>query len=541
MDTPLNASANNAGAVFSNNMFEIPRFQREYSWGEDEVDEFWTDLKNSLEMESYFVGLMIFTNPPSDIKGRKHVVDGQQRIITISLLANALYHEAIAKDRKALAERIQASFLRAIDYESDEQVSRVRLSDPADNLTFQSLLSTGSAPQASRDDRSVSAKMIASYNLLVKRVRDDLRPDPFKRLGRWTEFLTNRLYLAIFVHPNPDLAYQVYEVINTRGKDLTTADLLKNYILSQSGFEEGRRYDQWQEIAKQFSTDGANNFVQYIRHVVTVESGYVLPKDLFGFIAGRTTRAERAPPAPHRLMELLQSNLPLYLQMIDSTSGGPADSDALGVFSALSGLGVLTVRPILLACAQTNDPDAGMEHILRLVVRRMVVGNLGTGNVERKFGEAARLIRERRDWRAMVDGLNDLNPSREDFVNQLKKRSLNKALLSLLRRSIIQNTITPATDSFLHFIWTKNPPFGGLAENEGSYWASTIGNTFLSKLEKRPRTITDWESFKVDMLPTGADGEWTARLDQINRWDAHAIENLGIDLAAEAGRIWYDG
>ena len=541
MDTPLNASANSAGAVFSNNMFEIPRFQREYSWGDDQIDDFWTDLKHSLDLDSYFLGLMIFTKPPENAEGRKQVVDGQQRIITISLLANALYHEALARDRKALAERIQAGFLRSIDYDSDEQLPRVKLSDVADDTTFQALLTTGEAPDVHTSDKSVSARMVTTYDFLVRKVREDLRPDPFKRLGRWTEFLTHRLYLAIFVHPNSDSAYQVYEVINTRGKDLTTADLLKNYILSQAGMQQLQRYDQWQRIAKQFATDGGNNLVQYIRHVVTVQSGYLLAKDLFGFLAGRKTLGDRSPPRPNYLMELLEENLPLYLQMIDPTSGGPADSEALGVFSALNSLGVLTVRPILLACSKTDDPQSGMEYILRLVVRRIVVGNLGTGNVERKFGEAAKAIHQQRDWRAMIEGLQDLNPTREEFISQLKRRSFNKQVLHFIRRSIVQNSITPNADSFLHFIWVRNPVFIGLAEDEGSFWASTIGNTFLSKVEKRPKMVIGWGSFKDGMLPTAADGEWTNQLHHVEYWDAATIEKLGADLAAEAGRIWYDG
>jgi hypothetical protein len=540
MDTPLNASANSAGAIFSNNMFEIPRFQREYSWGDDEVDEFWTDLKGALALDSYFLGLMIFTSPPENAGGRKLVVDGQQRIITISLLANALYHEALASDRKALAERIQASFLRSIDYSSDEQLPRVKLSDPLDDATFQTLLDTGQAPTIGDDDSSVSARMIASYDFLVRKVREDLRPDPFKRLGRWTEFLTNRLYLATFVHPNSDSAYQVYEVINTRGKDLTTADLLKNYILSQAGAQESSRYEQWLRIAKQFTTDGGNNLVQYIRHVVTAQSGYVLAKDLFGFLAGRVTHGDRTPPRPSRLMDLLEEKLSLYLQMIDPTVGGPAASEALGVFAALNSLGVLTVRPILLACSETDDPQSGMEYILRLVVRRIVVGNLGTGNVERKFGEAARAIHESHDWRAMIDGLRDLNPTQDEFIGQLKQRSFSKKVLHFIKRSVVQHTITPGADGFLHFVWVKNPPFGGMVENESSYWASTIGNTFLSRVEKRPKSVVDWESFKHIMLPDAAHGEWTFRLEDLKYWSASTVEVLGVELAEEAGRIWYN-
>lgn len=63
MDTPLNASASSAGAVFSNSIFEVPQFQREYSWtAKEEVTEFWTDLSGSISSEVYFLGLLILTN-----------------------------------------------------------------------------------------------------------------------------------------------------------------------------------------------------------------------------------------------------------------------------------------------------------------------------------------------------------------------------------------------------------------------------------------------------------------------------------------------
>lgn len=542
MDTPLNATASNAGAIFANNTFEIPRFQREYSWGIDEVNDFWSDLQGSLDAESYFLGLIILTTPTDNEEaGRKRVVDGQQRILTLSLLANAIFHEATKSDRKALADRVRATFLRSIDYQSDEEVRRVILTDEADDNTFKSILETDSNHVKNQDETSVSAKMSDSYDLLSRHLRDDLRADPFRRLGKWADFLTNRLYFAVFLHPSAEAAYQVYEVVNTRGRDLTTADLLKNYILSQAGGNEAARYDQWQSIAKQFATEGANNFVQYIRHVVTVKSGSILPKDLYGFLANRKQMGDRVPPRPNEIMALLESNLPLYMQMIDPTTAGPADVDALGVFSALNSLNVLTVRPILLACSDVIDAQAGMEWILRLVVRRIVVGNLGTGNVERRLGEAAKAIHDANNWQVMIDLLRDLNPPKDDFVSQLKKRSLNKNVLTFLRRSIIQNTITPTQVGFLHFIWIKSAAFGGIGEDEGSYWASTIGNTIISSVQKKPRVVVDWNTFKNTMLKTAADGEWVQSLANIVDWDVAAVERMGSDLANEAGRIWYDG
>ena len=79
MQTELNANASTAGALFSSSMFEVPPFQREYSWTEDEVREFFKDIQTALDNESYFLGLIILT----DEKSRKQIVDGQQRIVTL--------------------------------------------------------------------------------------------------------------------------------------------------------------------------------------------------------------------------------------------------------------------------------------------------------------------------------------------------------------------------------------------------------------------------------------------------------------------------
>lgn len=46
---------------------------------------------------------------------------------------------------------------------------------------------------------------------------------------------------------------------------------------------------------------------------------------------------------------------------------------------------------------------------------------------------------------------------------------------------------------------------------------------------------------KDTMLATAADGEWGNSLNQLAEWDVQALESMGADLAAEAGRIWYDG
>ena len=258
-------------------------------------------------------------------------------------------------------------------------------------LTIQHIFDTGEAPVLDEDVDTVSARLAASYRKLQAKLTECLRQDAFRLLGIWADFITNRLYFAVFVHPDASSAYQVFEVINTRGRELTTADLLKNYVLSQTPQRHKEdTYRRWQQISGNFAPEGSSNtFVQYIRHVVTVHSGHILPKDLFGFLAERNDHPGRAPPNCGQLLVLLEENLPAYLQMIDPSLSGPVRREELQFYAAFNSLGVITVRPILLALTGTARPREGLDFLLRLVVRRMVVGNLGTGNVERRLSEAA--------------------------------------------------------------------------------------------------------------------------------------------------------
>ena len=532
MNTPLNASATTAGTLFSNSQFVVPPYQREYSWSSDEVSEFWDDLQKSLNNDSYFLGLVILT----DEDNKKHVVDGQQRILTLTLLASALYHIAQLYSREALAARIKSDFLYAIDFDTDLVFPRATLSDQRDSKELRAILSGSVDAEKNETDASLLNK---SYRILYDKLKSDLRIDPFKRLGLWAEFISNRLYFAVFVHPDATAAYQVFEVINTRGRELTTADLLKNYILSQAPGHEGElRYKQWQRISKPFQSIGPNALVQFIRHVVTVQAGHILPKDLFGFLANRIS-SSRTPPAPIELIDRLEDTLPLYAQMIDPSVAGPAEQGMLEIFAALNSLGVIAVRPILLAMWGKENATEGMRYILRLVVRRIVVGNLGTGNVERKFGEAAKAIFEHNNWSIIDQKLSELNPPRYEFRQQISRRSYNKGTLSFLRHSIIEGTVTPRSTGTLHFIIARNQLEGTLTPEDVNYWAGTLPNTYLADLDRRPDDADSWIGFQHTLLPKGINGEWSARLGEIPSWTASEIEKLGCELAEKACDVWY--
>ncbi|MFD8248471.1 DUF262 domain-containing protein [Nocardia sp. NPDC059691] len=539
METPLAASSTTAGSLFAGGRFSVPQFQREYAWTESEVREFFSDLSKSLGDDTYFLGLVIFTGDGKT----KDVVDGQQRIFTLTLLASAIYHQAVKFNRKALADRIDSTFLRDIDFESEEVFPRLALSSKTDNEILQKTLAHPAEKlQDIRDeDDSFSKLVLYAYRLLSDLLIGDLDEDSFKRLGLWADFLTNRLYFAVFTHPDPASAYRVFEVVNTRGRGLTTADLLKSYVLKDvTGDEHRRRYDEWQRIARSFSGQNSGAFVNYIRHAITPAKGYVPPRDLYDVLSGRNVTPSE-PIDGGELLGTLQENLLGYLQTMDPTLAGPADQNQLAVFSVLNELNVVSVRPILLAMLETPESADGMREILKLVVRRAVVGNLGTGSVEKRFGQAAKQIASERSWQGAIESLDDLNPGIDDFQEILGRRSMNKGLLKVMRLSVLQNTITPELAGYLYYIKPRNAPdWTESDEDRVAYWASTIGNTFIATTARRPMNSSTWAGFKDDLLPRGINGEWRDKISSYESWDVASIEDVGSSLASKAADVWYD-
>jgi hypothetical protein len=530
MPLPLSANTSTAGALLSSYTFQIPPFQREYSWGSDQVDELCQDLRDSLDNESYFLGLIVLVETADPTA--KQVIDGQQRILTLSLISIALMRQALRHSREALARDFEGTFLKYLDYKSDETRPRISFADKQDNDTYVSILEGRPIRPGEKSEHVASA-----FKQIERFIDQDLSSDPFKRLGKWAEFLKNRLIFATFVHPDSNSAYQVYEVINTRGKDLTTADLLKNFVLNNvAQQQQSDTYDRWQYIAKSLPENGGNTFVQFIRHVVTVSCGHVLPKDLYAFMTGRKpSSADRPPPSVSQLLESLVAYLPTYIDMDSPPPAMEQEDPAIAVYRALSDLNVIAVRPILLALKEVEDGSTGMEQILRLVFKRMVAGNLGTGNVERRFGETAYRIHNTGEWELALADLRDLEPRRDDFIRQASTRSFSNRMTEFLLSSCEQRTTTPVSLGYRHVI---SRAFGTtLSDADAKVWSKTIGNSMLLPI---PESKSGF-SFE-QLISTKLEQEFERGVIEsvaADEWNAVDIERRGVRCAEILAGIWY--
>lgn len=540
MTSPLHANAEVAGTLISSSRFKIPSFQREYSWKNDKVSDLWEDLSSSVNSENYFLGLIILTE-----KGKiKNVIDGQQRLVTLTLLAKAMSNKAKSLQQIMIADQIDSTFLRYMNFNTQKKYPRISFTDESDDETYRAILNSDSQSITGLPKGAASSQMKKSFDRLSKDLDEFLDNNADDYLGRLTEFLTSRLYFAVFVHPDDSAAFRIFEVINTRGQELTPADLLKNYVLGEAHNEkqEKKFYRDWQYISDEIKeiTSGSTGtpLVQYIRHVIISKYGHIAGRDLYDVLS-KKKRDKRYNLPASRLISLLKSKLPLYKQMINSDPHGDTKERQLEIFSAFNSLNVSSVRPILLALSDLEGGINGMEYLLRIVVRLMVVESIGTGRIENKFGEAAEVLAESGDWNRLPQCLSEIDPSQDRFVDRLKERSITKRTLTFIRRSALQGTRTPKETGYLHWIMPRHRSWGGVKSRDANL-VTSLGNSFLANTPSLPRDASkSWDDFKDSFSDFALDEEIANPLKHCVTWDAKAIELMGQMVAEKAADVWY--
>ena len=219
--------------------FEIPRFQRNYSWNTEQCDELWRDiLRAQRARRSHFIGTLIFHESQT---GVFHIVDGQQRITTLTLILVALVEYMRKHDE---------SFF-GIDAHYIEQHYLIK-----DNKTKLSLSQTD---QATLDALIRACKMPAqpSEHVIANRIHFEelMGAEDFDAFLLW-QGLSALTVIAAELDTSKQ-APIVFESFNSKGVPLVTADLVRNYLLlAESRREQTRLYEKyWSSIQGVFGDD----------------------------------------------------------------------------------------------------------------------------------------------------------------------------------------------------------------------------------------------------------------------------------------------
>lgn len=228
--------------------FVIPVYQRLYSWQERQCRELWLDLHRAARAgASHFIGTLLYSHEDPDPAGyaRLAIIDGQQRLTTLTLLLEALRRYLAARNQVLGgidAAALDARYLRVGD--GTGAPCKLVLSRN-DGPTLQAVLD--GAPMPDNASENVQRNLAFFQSLMDE--------DGFDAAELWRG--VEKLFVISAEVGAADNAQLIFESLNSKGKPLTTADLVRNYLLlAESHEEQARLYDEyWDPIEGMFQPD----------------------------------------------------------------------------------------------------------------------------------------------------------------------------------------------------------------------------------------------------------------------------------------------
>ncbi|MGO9959157.1 MAG: DUF262 domain-containing protein [Solirubrobacteraceae bacterium] len=383
MADPAQFDHDRLGHLLSDRLLQVPRFQRRYSWEEEHITEYWTDIERARAAgDAYFMGTVVLASDVSG-DGRKLIIDGQQRITTTAVLLIAARDRLAELGQDRAAQALEASHLSDYVLVQEETVAKLTLS-PDDHETYNLLLERSAVDE--RHDALASA-----YRQL-KGYLDGLTPDQadYRRLIELVEYLDGEVQVLLAVASGLPEAYVIFETLNDRGADLTTADLLKNYLFSEAG-EQGISHAEsvWIRLSGRF--DKPDDFVKVLRYEYMSRRGRVTNRALY-----KALQADigKGPSAVRAYVDRLDHALQRYvaLREPDDASWSSQAIEVKDSLLAFRRFGFEASTPLLLAAFTTwshSDATRFVDVVAAWSVRAWMAGLLGGGTAENAFCEAA--------------------------------------------------------------------------------------------------------------------------------------------------------
>ncbi|PUB98337.1 DUF262 and DUF1524 domain-containing protein [Helicobacter pylori] len=249
--------------------FVIPIYQRVYSWGKEHCEQLWDDIiktGGNDQIEGHFIGSIVFVHDGIYTTNYNEllIIDGQQRLTTITLLLIALRDHLNDEDEfleKFSRQKIQNRYLINSDEKGDKKF-RLILSE-SDRDTLLSLID-----KDRRKPSEPSLKIMENFKLFEEWIGENT--DKLETIFKGLEKL---MVVEISLERGKDNPQLIFESMNSTGKDLTQTDLIRNYILM--GLEPEKQkifYKKYWRAMEEYFKQNETLFNQFVRHYLTIKT-----------------------------------------------------------------------------------------------------------------------------------------------------------------------------------------------------------------------------------------------------------------------------
>jgi len=376
--------------------YRVPLFQRDYAWEDEQWEDLWNDIQELLVTPNnfHYMGALV-VEAVSDREFQ--IIDGQQRVATLSLLALAVIDRlrnlpADAATQAANAERaaeLRKRFIGEKDPASLLESSKLFLNDTDDGF-YQDYLVQLRAPVNPRGLPKSNRLLWQCFGWFQKRlVESGLEGEALARLLSDT---VARQLLFILITVEDDIsAYTVFETLNARGLELSSTDLLKNYLFSRvvTPTDLHALQRRWRHM---IGTVKHERFPDFLRYHLLCRFSKIRKQRLF-----QKVREEvRTSADVFALMDDLEQRADLFAAMDDTAHEFWLERPSAKTYVRdLQLFGVRQHMPLVFAAWErmsAEDFTRVLKLLCALSVRYTVIGSLNTNDLEPVYHRAAKVL-----------------------------------------------------------------------------------------------------------------------------------------------------
>lgn len=274
MSDKISAKEYSLSKIFSADFeYHIPKYQRPYSWTEDEAAILFDDLYDFYELDNddnYFLGSIVLIK--SDNKPYSEVIDGQQRLTTLSIFLAVMADAFSTEQYKELCKAYLQEKGNQLEMISAQPRIFLREKDQWFFNKYIQALDLQGLYQLDDKTLDSEAKVHIQKNCQVFQERFSEKFTNEDDLIKFCQFILNRCFLVVVSSPNQSSAFRVFSVLNSRGLDLLPSDIIKSKTIGSLVDNIQDKYTEiWEEQELLVGRDGFNEVFAHTRTIFLKE------------------------------------------------------------------------------------------------------------------------------------------------------------------------------------------------------------------------------------------------------------------------------
>lgn len=549
-----NTSTENFSTIIgTNRKFIVPKFQRDYSWENEQWDDLWMDIISMLESESdHYMGYLVLQTLDNKTF---YIIDGQQRFTTITLLIIAAI-----KAIKMLADKgiDKENNLRRVDNLLHTYVGN---EDPVtleyDNIL---ILNRNNDPYYKdyivkmdelrvRNTTATEKLMKKGFEFFESRVQKDYASG--ESLAGFVQRVVDNLFFTTIIVNDEMNAFRVFETLNARGVQLSSSDLLKNYLFSivdSNSTHDGNinvLESRWAKLTNNVKTERLPEFLRYYWNAT---HKLIRANEVF-----KTIRKDiKTDKQVFLLLKDLHEYSDIYMALRDSEDELWGNNDSIKNNITLLKVFSLKQPYALLMSARRNLSDELFSRVLRDIIivcfRYITIGDRNPNEIERTFNEMALDIASSKQYNVHL--LRRVYIEDSEFVSLFKTKSfpISGRNMQIVRYILAKLEYASGNLATIDYMDEKNTIEHIMPQSPYEAWSieeesaerlySRLGNLTLLERSKNKDIGNASYSDKIPVYRQSSFNMTSSIPDSYSIWDESSISSRQAKMSLLAKSIW---